>query len=164
MGGMQQPAGLGPPGSAPGMGPPPAQMSVSQQMAQLAQQQQQQQQQQPPPQGQQQAGGHQQAAPQQHAADAGGGGTQAGASGDKTVWTEHTDKNSGRTYYYNKLTRQSVWTKPPEMVRGIRLDAIRCNMRYSVLDAIRCNMRYSEKKQEMVCGTRLDAIGYVKKK
>ena len=68
------------------------------------------------------------------------------------MWTEHTDKNSGRTYYYNKLTRQAVWTKPPETVRGIRLDAIRCNM------------RYSEKKQEMVCGTRLDAIGYVKKK
>jgi len=27
-------------------------------------------------------------------------------------WTEHTDKTSGRIYYYNKKIKQSKWTKP----------------------------------------------------
>jgi len=35
--------------------------------------------------------------------------------GGKSVWTEHQDKNSGKTYYYNAQSRQSVWTKPAEL-------------------------------------------------
>jgi len=31
-------------------------------------------------------------------------------------WTEHVDKTSGKTYYYNSLTKQSVWTKPAELM------------------------------------------------
>ena len=38
-----------------------------------------------------------------------------GGTGLKGVWTEHQDKNSGKTYYYNTVTKQSVWTKPPEL-------------------------------------------------
>jgi pre-mRNA-processing factor 40 len=34
----------------------------------------------------------------------------------KPVWTEHVDKNSGRTYYYNTVTKQSAWTKPADYV------------------------------------------------
>ena len=30
------------------------------------------------------------------------------------MWTQHQDKNSGKTYYYNAVTRQSVWIKPPD--------------------------------------------------
>ena len=32
------------------------------------------------------------------------------------TWTEHVDKASGRTYYHNSATKQSVWTKPPELL------------------------------------------------
>ena len=29
------------------------------------------------------------------------------------VWTQHRDPDSGKTFFYNPKTRQSVWTKPP---------------------------------------------------
>jgi hypothetical protein len=29
----------------------------------------------------------------------------------KPVWTEYVDKASGKTYYYNQVTRQTSWTK-----------------------------------------------------
>jgi len=32
------------------------------------------------------------------------------------VWSEHVDKASGRTYYYNSVTKASSWTKPFEMM------------------------------------------------
>ena len=35
----------------------------------------------------------------------------AGAVAVKSVWTEHVDKASGKTYYYNQSTKQSSWTK-----------------------------------------------------
>ncbi len=28
-------------------------------------------------------------------------------------FTEHTDKTSGRTYWHNKVTKKSVWSRPP---------------------------------------------------
>ena len=39
------------------------------------------------------------------------------------VWSEH-DNPEGRTYYYNKVTRQSVWEKPKdlELVMPLPLD------------------------------------------
>lgn len=30
------------------------------------------------------------------------------------VWTEHTATN-GRTYFYNRVTKQSTWSKPDEL-------------------------------------------------
>lgn len=27
-------------------------------------------------------------------------------------WTEHKDPTTGKTYYYNKLTKETTWTKP----------------------------------------------------
>ncbi len=34
-----------------------------------------------------------------------------GQAGAKPVWTEYVDKASGKTYYYNQVTKQSSWTK-----------------------------------------------------
>lgn len=30
-------------------------------------------------------------------------------------WTATVDKASGKTYYYNKQTKQTQWTKPAEL-------------------------------------------------
>jgi pre-mRNA-processing factor 40 len=73
-------------GMPPGQGPPPGYMGA--------------------PAGQPPAT---QAAPAQQAA----GAAPAAAKG---VWSEHVDKTSGKTYYYNSVTKASVWTKPQELM------------------------------------------------
>ena len=112
-------------------------------MSMPQQQQQQPQQQQPqgmtpgqPPGGQdsvQQQQQQQQA--QQPAASANAAQAQLQAAArSKVPWTEHLDKNSGRTYYYNTVTRQSVWTKPPELAaaeeaaKAVAPDAVSLSM------------------------------------
>lgn len=37
-----------------------------------------------------------------------------GAEGSKSKWTEHSSPD-GRTYYYNAVTKQSLWEKPDEL-------------------------------------------------
>jgi hypothetical protein len=83
-----QPGMQGPPPLHPMQQPPPQQV----QPLQLLQPQQQQ------PQAQ-----------QPHAAGQAPPGGAPAAS--KPVWTEHVDKTSGKTYYYNAATKQSSWTK-----------------------------------------------------
>ena len=38
----------------------------------------------------------------------------------QTDWTENTDPGSGKKYYYNTKTRQSVWEMPPELAAARR--------------------------------------------
>ena len=40
-------------------------------------------------------------------------GVGAPAAGGKPRWTAHTAPD-GRTYYYNRETKKSVWSKPPD--------------------------------------------------
>ena len=37
----------------------------------------------------------------------------AAAATEADNWTEHVDKASGRPYWHNKLTKKSVWSRPP---------------------------------------------------
>ncbi|TMW57343.1 hypothetical protein Poli38472_003268 [Pythium oligandrum] len=37
-----------------------------------------------------------------------------GNTDERPVWTEHTDEEQGRTYYYNHVTQEYRWEKPPE--------------------------------------------------
>jgi len=76
----------------------------------------------PPPQQQPPAHQQQQQQPAQASQPATNAGGSSGpaqpptAAAAKSVWTEHQDKNSGKTFYYNATTRQSVWVKPQELV------------------------------------------------
>ena len=47
-----------------------------------------------------------------------------GEAGERRVcrWTAHTDKVSGRTYFHNHDTKESVWTKPAELMTPPRLN------------------------------------------
>ncbi len=77
----------------------------------------------PPPQHmlmQQQPPQQQQLAPPQQQVQPQGAGqpSQAPApAGPKAVWTEYVDKASGKTYYYNQVTKQSSWTKVSLLLR-----------------------------------------------
>lgn len=42
------------------------------------------------------------------------GGKENDAAKSKSIWTEHKSPD-GRTYYYNTLTKQSLWEKPDEL-------------------------------------------------
>ena len=44
---------------------------------------------------------------------------------DKGEWVEAIDKDSGTTYYYNTLTRESRWDKPEEMEGKPKVDETR---------------------------------------
>lgn len=35
----------------------------------------------------------------------------------RSVWDESVDPGSGLTYYYNRITRESVWERPPDYVK-----------------------------------------------
>ncbi|BES92767.1 FF domain [Nesidiocoris tenuis] len=37
------------------------------------------------------------------------------ANSKKSEWTEHKSPDDGRTYYYNSITKKSVWEKPDEL-------------------------------------------------
>jgi hypothetical protein len=32
-----------------------------------------------------------------------------------SVWQEHTNKDDGKKYYYNTVTKLTTWEKPPEL-------------------------------------------------
>lgn len=33
---------------------------------------------------------------------------------DEPIWSSHLDEDSGEVYYYNRLSRASVWVKPKD--------------------------------------------------
>nr|CAG4642508.1 EOG090X064W [Evadne anonyx] len=45
--------------------------------------------------------------------------------GDKNVWTEHQSPD-GRVYYYNNLTKQSLWDKPDELKTAAEILLSQC--------------------------------------
>merc|ERR1711973_703866 len=46
-------------------------------------------------------------------------------NGDKNVWTEHQSPD-GRVYYYNNLTKQSLWDKPDELKTAAEILLSQC--------------------------------------
>jgi hypothetical protein len=48
-------------------------------------------------------------------ADGEDGSNESGSSSSKSAWSSHVDKKSGRTYWYNALTKISQWGKPAEV-------------------------------------------------
>jgi len=50
-------------------------------------------------------------------------------SAEKSQWTEHTAPD-GRVYYYNNVTKQSLWEKPDELKTTAEVCINFCNEMY----------------------------------
>ena len=48
---------------------------------------------------------------------------------DKSDWSEHKAPD-GRTYYYNSVTKQSLWEKPDELKSPAEVNHLKLGIKY----------------------------------